>query len=388
MLPWRKFGLDVLIAVFCITPLPDAARAQAQSEHPYRVMDKGRVSFEGPGRAQDNDLPGTTVRIGLLLPLEGTRAEQGAMLLEAAQIAVDEANEETTPANGRRTYALAVRNESEQWGRASNAIVQLIMEDQVVAVVTSVDGKIAHEAEQIVNKLASPVLTLASDPTTTRINIPWIFRAVPSDADEAKAIVASIYRDEKVHKVLLVADEDYDGRMGGDEFVRAMGFAGKETPRRMDVDDRSASVEDLAQKIDLSQADVVVVWSGSRVSRAVVSAVSRNESSLAVYFSGKATEFLTEDESVQMCRVSPGRNFTDEGFARAYRQKTGADPVLAAEQMNFAVRSVIDATRAVGANRARVRDYLASGARIGLGADRASFDPAGNLVRNPLKSLD
>ena len=56
--------------------------------------------------------------------------------------------------------------------------------------------------------------------------------------------------------------------------------------------------------------------------------------------------------------------------------------------MNFAVRSVIDATRAVGANRARVRDYLASGARIGLGADRVSFDPAWNLVRNPLKSFD
>jgi branched-chain amino acid transport system substrate-binding protein len=380
MLAWRKVGLDFSMVIFCMTPLPISARAQAQLEQPYRVMDKGQVSFQGPGRGLDSDITGGTIKIGLLLPLEGARADQGKLLLQAAQIAVDEANEEIAAIGLSGKYALAVRNESEQWGRASNAIVQLIVEEQVVAVVTSVDGKIAHQAEQIVNKLAAPVLTLSSDPTTTRINIPWIFRAVPSDTEQAKAMLASIYRDEKAHKVLLIVEEDYDGRMGGEEFARAVSAAGKEAPRRLDVDDQNVSAEDLIQKIVSSQADVVVVWSGSRVSREVVSAVSRNKASLTLYLSGKATAFLTEAESGQTGRPIPSQGLTNEAFARAYKRKTGVDPVLAAEQMNLAVSSVIAATRVVGANRVRVRDYLASGARVGVGTDAASFDPAGNLV--------
>ncbi len=376
-LRWQKTGLSIVIAYMTASSFGVRTRAQS-SEHPYRVMDKGQVSFEGPDRGTESDIAGMTIRIGLLLPLEGPRAEQGKLLLDAAQITVDQANVEIPARGGRASYALAVRNESEQWGRASNAIVELILQEQVVALVTSVDGKIAHQAEQIVNKLGAPVLTLSSDPTTTEINIPWIFRVVPSDTDQAKAIVSSIYRDEKPHRVLLIAEGDYDGQMGADEFVRAVSSAGKAPPGRLEVDERNVSAEDLALKIDRSQADVVVVWSGPRVGREAVSAVSKQKTTLTLYLAGKATEFLTEKAAGVPIL---GRALENDGFSKAYQQKTGAEPVLAARQMNLAVQSVIDATRVVGANRARTRDYLASGVGIGVATEEASFDPAGNLVR-------
>ena len=87
-----------------------------------------------------------------------------------------------------------MRNESEQWGQASNAIVQLITQDEAVAVITSADGRIAHQAEQIANKLGAPVLTLSSDPTTTRINIPWIFRVGTERRGAGRVIAEEIYR--------------------------------------------------------------------------------------------------------------------------------------------------------------------------------------------------
>jgi ABC-type branched-subunit amino acid transport system substrate-binding protein len=91
------------------------------------------------------------VEIGVVLPLQGARAVHGKLLLQAAQMAVDEENANAS-ATGSPRFALAVRNESEQWGQASNAIVQLIIQDQVLAIITSCDGRIAHQAEQIANK--------------------------------------------------------------------------------------------------------------------------------------------------------------------------------------------------------------------------------------------
>jgi len=66
----------------------------------------------------------------------------------------------------------------------------LIAEERVAALITSSDGNIAHQAEQIANKIGIPIVTLASDATTTQINIPWIFRLGPSDEDQARAIAS------------------------------------------------------------------------------------------------------------------------------------------------------------------------------------------------------
>jgi hypothetical protein len=74
---------------------------------------------------------------------------------------------------------------------------------------------------QITNKIAMPIVTLPSDATTTRINIPWIFRRGPGDADQAQLIATDIYRRRNLRKVLLIAEDDHDGRVGAEEFLRA-----------------------------------------------------------------------------------------------------------------------------------------------------------------------
>ena len=135
----------------------------------------------GTGTDHVSDIRGDTVTVGIILPLQGKDAIQGKLLEQAAQIALDLENANGMLPDGKR-FALVVLNESEQWGQASNAIVQLITQDDAVAVITSTDARIAHQAEQIANKVGEPILTLSSDPTTTQINIPWIFRVAPSDA--------------------------------------------------------------------------------------------------------------------------------------------------------------------------------------------------------------
>src|SRR5208282_2480172 len=107
-------------------------------------------AYREPGRETAANLPGTTVKIGLLLPLQGTRASEGQSLLEAAKLALA-AEEDVGPLTDGRHMELAVRNEAERWGQASSEMVQLISEEQVAALITSSDGSVAHQAEQIAN---------------------------------------------------------------------------------------------------------------------------------------------------------------------------------------------------------------------------------------------
>ena len=64
------------------------------------------------------------------------------------------------------------------WGKASNDLVKLIYDPDVIGIVaTSRDS--AHLAEQLAVKARIPVVAISSDRTLTSTNIPWIFRLEP-----------------------------------------------------------------------------------------------------------------------------------------------------------------------------------------------------------------
>jgi ABC-type branched-subunit amino acid transport system substrate-binding protein len=381
---WRRLGQFFSVVTILLSVVAFVAAAQSPGEtQPYAVMERRKAWYPGPGRGVESDLRGESIKIGLILPLEGAQAEQGNLLLQAAQIAVDEANGKTSAQTGAGLrFALAVGNEGQQWGQASNAIVQLILQEQVLAMVTSEEGKIAHQAEQIVNKLGVSVLTLSTDPTTTQINIPWIFRVGASDAEQAKAIVADLERNEAIHSVLLVAESDYDGQIGGDEFMRTVKRASMAVADEIRLDAAPFPPSDFWESINSSHAGAVVVWSNSALAKRIVELLRQHKPGPRIYLSAKAAGFM-DTKVLQQCTAQVPMVVTglaNEEFARLYRAKTGVQPGMAAMQMYVAVRSVVDATLSVGANRARVRDYLATGARISVGALTFSFDPAGNIT--------
>jgi branched-chain amino acid transport system substrate-binding protein len=357
------------------------AQDSPPSTQPYAVMDRTSVSYQGPGRGTSSDIHSDTIAIGIVLPLQGKGAAHGKLLQQAAEIALDEENSRGPSADGLR-FSLAVRNESEQWGQASNAIVQLITQDEAVAVIASADGRIAHQAEQIANKLGEPILTLSSDPTTTRINIPWIFRVGPSDAEQARVIAEEIYGSANARKVLLIAESDHDGRIGADEFVKAATSRGLPPPERVDVDSASVVVGDLVPDIESKKSGAIVVWSGPELSLNLLAALGPGEPTTPIYLCQKAAGFLPVNgiPGRKIRFVGPVNPPTAEAelFVARFRQATGEEPGIASQQIYGSVRTVISAVRQVGPNRARLRDYLANGRAGDSLAGTITFDPAGN----------
>ncbi len=347
---------------------------------PYATMKRDEVAYLGPDRAGAKNLPGDVTTIGILLPLQGKQAAQGALLRTAAQMALDD---ELTSVTGNASphFALAFRDESERWGQASSEMVQLIDQEHAVALITPTDGNIAHQAEQIANKIGIPVLTLSSDATTTRINIPWIFRLGPSDADQAQLIATDIYQHRNLRRVLLIAAGDHDGRVGSEEFLRAADLLHAVPPERMDYNPATSDLSSLMQRLNATQPDAILLWSGPEAAATLLPVLRQEGPSAAIYLCNKAEPFSTPTQpSHPWFSVSLFSKTTEQllNFTVRYRRQTGTEPTMAAREMYDAVRLLAAAVRSAGPNRAKVRDYLASGASYSGVSGEILFDKAGN----------
>jgi ABC-type branched-subunit amino acid transport system substrate-binding protein len=311
--------------------------------------------------------------IKVLVPLQGPHAAEGKSLLAAAQLAIDDEQSAGPLPDGHR-FTLAVRDESERWGQASTNIVQLIEQDHAAALVTSFSGDIAHQAEQVANKLSIPVLTLSSDPTTTQINIPWIFRLGPSDLDQACAIAPQIMANTPHTRILLIAETDHDGRIGAQSFQKALQQLHAPQIYVLEVESAALAANSWLEQIQAEHPDVVVLWTSSQLASTLLSMVDEIQSHPAVFLSRKASEFLLKDGIESGKGISSGQATL---FSERYIQQTGSSPGLGALELYDAVRLLATAIRHSGPNRARLRDYLASGATFNFLASRITFDTAG-----------
>ena len=369
----RRVAIDCLIGLLTLLhgglafgQTPEAKQA------PYAQMDREAVDYRGPGRATSSDIKSKTATIGILLPLQGANAEEGRGLLKAAQQAIEDENK-SGPLPDGRPFALAVRNESGNWGQSSTEMMRLITEDESLALVIGANGNLAHQAEQIANKLGVSIVTLASDTTTTEINIPWIFRIVPSDDQQADAIAQGIYGRNKSIKVLLISTNDHDGRAGKQAFTRAARALRADPPVELDLNPELIDTGSVADKLREAKPDAVVFWTSSLVFEELLDTVENARSVRLIYASEKAALATVSNPAASPVSTT----------VRVPIVETNLGQAGIGEQVYKAVRLIAAAVRIAGTNRARVRDALARSTEDAGGQPSAVFDGAGNLLAKP-----
>jgi len=395
---WKcRFELLLLVAIFVAAP-----RGLAQSDNsaakPYATLDRQAVAYRGPVSTTEKDLPGGVAVIGAILPLQGPQHAEGKALLSAVQMALEE-EQARGPLPDGRNLALVVRDESGPWGQASSEILKLIEQDRALVLLTSANGSIAHQAEQIANKISFPILTLASDPATTQANVPWVFRLGPSDADQARAFCRHIYVELGLRKVLLVTQKDHDGRAGSGEFEKAARELKAQAPDRLEVEvsPSAPNIEPLRETIEANKPDAVVVWTDVAFAKEVVAVARSTRPSTPIFLCSKAAQLDTEslnkitpiayalekEKWGELFTVAtlPSRQEVKRGdFVQRYQARTGSAPGIAAFQAYEGVHLIAAGLRAAGANRVLLRDYLASAGKFHDPGGVVPFDPAGNRV--------
>ena len=350
------------------------------------------MNYSGPGRDAKHDLQGSEIKIGFLAPLTGSRRDEGKALLEAAQLAIED--EATSQLPEGRMLSLVPRDQSGPWGRASNEIVHLVYEDQAVAIVTSFDGASAHLAEQVANKVGIPIVTLSTDPTTTQINLPWIFRLGPTDTQQARAFAQDIYVARKLKQVILIMENGHDGRVGGEEFQKAARELNAPPVIQLGIDPADWNPESVLSQIMAHKPEALVFWTGHEMAAGLVLRFREALPTPPVYLCHKAAQgrFDRDQENIWIITSRLAESPLRESFERRYRARAGTVPAPAAAQAYDAVRLLAAALRRSGPNRARLRDALAGLSSYTGTSGVISFDHAGNdlsdvtLVRLPRKT--
>jgi branched-chain amino acid transport system substrate-binding protein len=336
------------------------------------------VNYSGPGRDAKHDLEGSEIKVGFLAPLTGARQDEGKALLEAARLAIED--EAASPLPEGRRLSLVARDQSGPWGRISNEIVHLVYEDQAVAIVTSLDGGSAHLAEQVANKVGIPIVTLSTDPTTTQINLPWIFRLGPTDTQQARAFARDIYVARKLKQVILIVENSHDGRVGGEEFQKAARALNAPPVVQLGIDPADWNAESVASQIMAQKPDALVFWTGHEMAAGLVPQFHKAFPTAPIYLCHQAVQgrFDRHQENIWVVTPRLAGSPLRESFEQRYRARAGTGPAPPAAQAYDAVRLLAAALRRSGPNRARLRDALATLSSYTGVSGVIAFDHAGN----------
>jgi branched-chain amino acid transport system substrate-binding protein len=392
---FQRVSMDFGVALGTLAVLAGGLWAPAQTAPgapaPYASIKSEKIDYHGPGREASYDLTGPTIRIGLIVPLQGAQKADGEAIAAAAKLALED-DDALGALPGNRRLALAVGDESgPSWGKTANALIHLVLDQQAIAVVTSANGSTAHLSEQVGNRLGVAVLTLASDKTTTQIDLPWIFRLAPSDTVQAQTIAKDIYGTHGFRRVLLVTESSHDGRLGGQEFLDAAHELHAPQPARVSIDPLRPDAEAMLAAIRNQSPQALVFWTSSSTARELLRALRDAKTSLPVYLCQEAAQESMESDSPPSAEKSADSGVwsvaraettkaTSERFARHFQAATGVLPGPVAAEAYDAVRLIALSVREAGPNRARVRDRIADVKNLEGVSGRISFDNEGNSV--------
>ena len=368
-------------AALCAALLVCGSPALPQTPpHPYAVIPRDAVNYSGPGRDASHDLGGIEIKIGLLAPLTGSRQNEGKALLQAAELAVED--DAAIPFPGGRRLSIVARDQSDSWGRATNEIVRLIFDDQVAALLTSLDGDSAHLAEQVGNKVGIPIVTLSTDPSATQINLPWIFRLAPTDTQQAGAFADDIYLRRRLKKVVLITASDHDGRVGGEEFQKAAHALRAPPFIQLEMDLAGSGLDSTVGQAVAAKPEALVVWTDPETATKLLPQFLNELPSTQVYLCQEAAQarFGPDQKNVWIVASKLAATPLRESFEKRYRERTGALPLPAAARAYDAVRILAASLRLSGPNRARLRDTLAALSDYHGASGVVAFDHAGNDV--------
>jgi ABC-type branched-subunit amino acid transport system substrate-binding protein len=318
----------------------------------------------------------------LALPFRAVSQEQIAIgllllnknhtgIIEAAQLAIDQANAE--PAYKDQEFKLVIRTAEGFWGAGSKESVSLVYEDQVRAIIGSLDGRNGHLAEQVAAKShLTYIETYATDPTLSQAFVPWFMRVVPNDNQQSLCILKQIEK-EGGGKIGILSIETYDTRYAVKSFTKAVAGETGMAALVFDLDTTGNIQGDAIEKILDSNIDHLVLPFDASYLKDLIMTLSVEKPDLKIYgtlhFSmGLENRKDSWDSYEGIYMVSPHLD----------RDKYSALPNSQSAYMYDAVNLVINAIQQVGCEREAITDYISKSDYSKGITGSISFDELGN----------
>jgi branched-chain amino acid transport system substrate-binding protein len=290
---------------------------------------------------------GDAVTIGLFVPTRGPAAEVGTEVRKGAEIALAIANRE----GGLRGHPLRLATAASDlsWAAASSALVRLIYEEKAVAVVGALDGRSGHLAEQVITRARGQVVFVtpwASEDTLSRIRIPWFFRLVPDDRQQALILAGEIFSTRRIERAAVWVEASFDARAAAQAFEQAAP-PGAATTFSAEV---AGSAEDLIARACRGEFGLVVLFAQPRAAADLAARLRTAgcRAPLAGPLWLASPEFLRSGSAVEgTLLVAPARQDTKamDEFNRMFEANHGNPPTPPALYAHDAVMILVEALR-------------------------------------------
>jgi len=306
------------------------------------------------------------IAIGLLLS-DLSQAD----IIKAAELAIDQAN--AAGAYKNQQFKLLIRTTDGFWGAGSKESVSLVYEDQVRAIIGSLDGRNGHLAEQVATKShLCYIETNATEPTLSQAFVPWFMRVVPNDNQQAVAILDQIER-EGDGNIGMLSTENYDTRYAVKSLTKEVARKTGMPPLVLDLDPATIQQSDVIDKILSSHLDHLVIPFDAIYLKDLIKALRKENPDLLIY---GTLHFTMGVES----RKDAWGSYEGVCMLRPYfnRDSYPSLPDSRSAYMYDAVNLVINAIHQVGTNREAITDYLSKSSYSKGITGSITFDELGN----------
>jgi branched-chain amino acid transport system substrate-binding protein len=323
------------------------------------------------------------VRVGFLGPVENHPDERlGRMMLNGAQLAIDEAN--AAGAYGGKPFKLMVHNDQAVWGASSNEIVKMAYEDKVWAMLGSISGDSTHIALRVTLKTEVPIVnSAATDPTIPETIIPWYLTTIQDDRVQSYTLARRIYGELGLQRIALLRVNDRYGRFGVLKFKDASRRLGHPVVIEQKYMPGDTDFRRALRIIGESDADGVVIWGDAAPAGMILKQMREMGMKQRVFGSfrvlgddmlriaGDAAEGLEIVYPFDATRDDPAWLAFNQRFQKRFSTRPDVFASLAYDTMNILLRAICQA----GLNRGRIRDALTGVERYKGVTGEMAFDP-------------
>lgn len=261
---------------------PDMVIPYRSFVDPYTRFFQQVIAFRGV-RSDEQGAGGEPVRIGFMAPLgDAPDGDLGQDMLDGVTLAIEQAN--VAGGYQGRPFELVKRPDSGLWGATSNQMVSFRYDDDVVAVIGSIDGGNTHIALRVALKVEMPMVnTGATDPTLTETNIPWILRCMADARQQGYAIAHHIFTECGIEKVAMFRVNNRFGRMGIGEFRDAARRLKHPLRVEMRWEPGKRDFTTQLDRIAETQPEAVFLWGDARDCAAVVREIRRRNMPVRIF---------------------------------------------------------------------------------------------------------
>ena len=295
--------------------------------------------------------------------MQGERVNDGRATQQGAELAITEANAQGGYQG--RPFELIIRSDDGPWGSGSKEIVDLVFNQGIWVLMAGLDGRGAHLAEQIITKGQVPMVTpWATDPSLAQINIPWFFRTVPDDRQQAEALTREIFQFRRLRQVVVITTRRYDDQIAAKAFLAQAAKEGYAPAQVLTIDLESDA--DIPARIQEISFDGLVLFTPPEMAGNLIRNLRSQGLSQAIFGplsiadAALGTPLLAVDGTVAV--VTPGHWETDQGeqFRREFEGIYGRRPSAIAAYAYDSMKIILEAIRQAGLNRGKIRAALAN----------------------------